>query len=282
MYFCVCDFGTPFFCYWNFVIFILLWCQFTAPVTGNFTEEEVNGNTVPLDTLEDPLQRDEVRNGKGDRNHQNPASMCYFFSFVLKFNTRRSTVVNIRDPRPNLITILLWTHGFFFRSCSKFRYNFDNFLLFSIPIMFRCLLRQWKFSQSIVHKMIAIWLLSMLHSVMSTRYIFIMTFIINWFASTNCFVRHEFIDLVLSFIHSFPCLSHTFHFCDTFVWRMNFDRRFAFACFSPTNKRHLFYDFNKSNLKNSQQVVHTQYSILIHLARGTIALRIHFFFFTNL
>ncbi|XP_055299396.1 discoidin domain-containing receptor 2-like, partial [Sitodiplosis mosellana] len=46
----------------------------TAPVVGNFSEEEANGNTVPQDTLEYPLQRDEVhtQNTKGDRNHQIP------------------------------------------------------------------------------------------------------------------------------------------------------------------------------------------------------------------
>ena len=48
-----------------------------APVVGNFTEEEANGNTVPQDTLEYPLQRDEVhtQNAKGDRNHQIPSGM---------------------------------------------------------------------------------------------------------------------------------------------------------------------------------------------------------------
>lgn len=52
------------------LVFIIL-----APVVGNFTEEEANGNTVPQDTLEYPLQRDEVhtQNTKGDRNHQIPS-----------------------------------------------------------------------------------------------------------------------------------------------------------------------------------------------------------------
>lgn len=50
-------------------------CVILAPVAGNFTEEEANGNTVPQDTLEYPLQRDEVhtQNAKGDRNHQIPS-----------------------------------------------------------------------------------------------------------------------------------------------------------------------------------------------------------------
>lgn len=49
---------------------------FAAPVAGNFTEEEANGNTVPQDTIEYPLQRDDVhsQNAKGDRNHQLPPS----------------------------------------------------------------------------------------------------------------------------------------------------------------------------------------------------------------
>lgn len=53
-----------------------------APVVGNFTEEEANGNTVPQDTLEYPLQRDEVhtQNAKGDRNHQIPSGMCYAYA----------------------------------------------------------------------------------------------------------------------------------------------------------------------------------------------------------
>lgn len=47
-----------------------------APILGNFTEEEANGSLVPQDTLEFPLQRDEVQtlNTKGDRNHQTPQS----------------------------------------------------------------------------------------------------------------------------------------------------------------------------------------------------------------
>lgn len=54
---------------------------YLAPVVGNFSEEEANGNTVPQDTIEYPLQRDEVHtnNAKGDRNHQIPASKyCYY------------------------------------------------------------------------------------------------------------------------------------------------------------------------------------------------------------
>lgn len=48
----------------------------SAPVVGNFTEEEINGSTLPQDTLEYPLQRDEVQthNGKSERNHQIPQS----------------------------------------------------------------------------------------------------------------------------------------------------------------------------------------------------------------
>lgn len=59
-------------------------CQFyffifsfaTAPILGNFTEEEANGSLVPQDTLEFPLQRDEVQtlNTKGDRNNHTPQS----------------------------------------------------------------------------------------------------------------------------------------------------------------------------------------------------------------
>lgn len=51
-----------------------------APVVGNFTEEEANGNTVPQDTIEYPLQRDEVhtQNAKGDRNQQIPSSKWWF------------------------------------------------------------------------------------------------------------------------------------------------------------------------------------------------------------
>lgn len=50
-----------------------------APVNGNFTEEEINGSTLPQDTLEYPLQRDEVQTiqSKGERNFV-PQSMCYF------------------------------------------------------------------------------------------------------------------------------------------------------------------------------------------------------------
>lgn len=57
-------------------------CVYLAPVVGNFTEEEANGNTVPQDTLEYPLQRDEVhtQNAKGDRNHQIPSSMFIHLS----------------------------------------------------------------------------------------------------------------------------------------------------------------------------------------------------------
>lgn len=45
--------------------------MYTAPVLGNYTEEEVNGSTAPQDTLEYPLQRDEVQTiqSKGERNH---------------------------------------------------------------------------------------------------------------------------------------------------------------------------------------------------------------------
>lgn len=56
---------------------------YLAPVVGNFSEEEANGNTVPQDTIEYPLQRDEVHtnNAKGDRNHQIPASKyCYYWT----------------------------------------------------------------------------------------------------------------------------------------------------------------------------------------------------------
>lgn len=53
----------------------------TAPVLGNFTEEEANGSTLPQDTLEYPLQRDEVQthHTKGERNnHQIPQSKFFF------------------------------------------------------------------------------------------------------------------------------------------------------------------------------------------------------------
>ncbi|XP_037031217.1 discoidin domain-containing receptor 2 isoform X2 [Bradysia coprophila] len=42
----------------------------SSPVNGNFTEEEINGSTLPQDTLEYPLQRDEVQTiqSKGERN----------------------------------------------------------------------------------------------------------------------------------------------------------------------------------------------------------------------
>lgn len=58
-----------------------------APVVGNFTEEEANGNTVPQDTLEYPLQRDEVhtQNAKGDRNHQIPSGMLYNIFFYMLY-----------------------------------------------------------------------------------------------------------------------------------------------------------------------------------------------------
>lgn len=58
-----------------FVYLFLLFIS-TAPILGNFTEEETNGSLVPHDTLEYPLQRDEVQtlNTKGDRNHQTPQS----------------------------------------------------------------------------------------------------------------------------------------------------------------------------------------------------------------
>lgn len=57
---------------------VCLCFRLTAPVLGNFTEEEVNGSTLPQDTLEYPLQRDEVQNHhtKGERNHQIPQSKC--------------------------------------------------------------------------------------------------------------------------------------------------------------------------------------------------------------
>lgn len=63
----------------RYFIFLFVFVSFVilAPVVGNFTEEEANGNTVPQDTLEYPLQRDEVHttNAKGDRNHQIPSGM---------------------------------------------------------------------------------------------------------------------------------------------------------------------------------------------------------------
>lgn len=60
----------------------------TAPVLGNFTEEEVNGSTLPQDTLEYPLQRDEVQthHTKGERNnHQVPQSKLLFCCFITYF-----------------------------------------------------------------------------------------------------------------------------------------------------------------------------------------------------
>lgn len=61
---------------------------FLAPVLGNFTEEEVNGSTLPQDTLEYPLQRDEVQthHTKGERNnHQVPQSKLLFCCFITYF-----------------------------------------------------------------------------------------------------------------------------------------------------------------------------------------------------
>lgn len=55
---------------------MIAWILLSVPILGNFTEEEANGSLVPQDTLEFPLQRDEVQtlNTKGDRNHQTPQS----------------------------------------------------------------------------------------------------------------------------------------------------------------------------------------------------------------
>lgn len=82
---CLCRVHGPRF-HWVFIcllflillVFVLFSFVILAPVVGNFTDEEVNGNTVPQDTLEYPLQRDEVhtQNTKGDRNHQIPSGMC--------------------------------------------------------------------------------------------------------------------------------------------------------------------------------------------------------------
>lgn len=65
------------FCLFQFNFSYFLSFVILAPVIGNFTEEEANGNNVPQDTLEYPLQRDEVhtQNAKGDRNHQIPSGM---------------------------------------------------------------------------------------------------------------------------------------------------------------------------------------------------------------
>lgn len=50
--------------------------QITAPILGNFTEEDANGSLAPQDTSEFPLQRDEVQtlNTKGEHNHRTPQS----------------------------------------------------------------------------------------------------------------------------------------------------------------------------------------------------------------
>ncbi len=62
----------------NFHNFPYFLTPFSAPVNGNFTEEEINGSTLPQDTLEYPLQRDEVQTiqSKGERNFV-PQSMLF-------------------------------------------------------------------------------------------------------------------------------------------------------------------------------------------------------------
>lgn len=66
----------------------------SAPILGNFTEEEANGSLVPQDTLEFPLQRDEVQtlNTKGERNHQTPQSEYLEFSIFWKIGSRFNLV----------------------------------------------------------------------------------------------------------------------------------------------------------------------------------------------
>lgn len=99
------------------------------------------------------------------------------------------------------------------------------------------------------------------------EYIFIMTFIINWFISTNCFVRHEFIwficniwqalwflweKLFFSFLFSpFNIFCFVFIFVIFLIFEVNSNH--CFASFSATEI--YFMISHKSKLKNSQQVV---------------------------
>lgn len=162
-----------------FVSFVIL-----APVVGNFTEEEANGNTVPQDTLEYPLQRDEVHttNAKGDRNHQIPSGMLSSLSlfhncFVSFFHSSLMLLLLLRS----FVLCDFWAvHIDFAMTFLSSHNNLVAWCCFTLSRLFR------------------VCFFSFFH--LCGEHIFIVTFIINWFVATNCFVQHGFsIDSFLIF-----------------------------------------------------------------------------------